>query len=140
MSKPTFGLLISAVLLASPTLAQPTPDPAPTTAVATAAAAAAKPAPAAPTVSGIVVEGLPKKTCSSRDKECIAVVVAELKEHYPQQLKAFCAQWKMQAVRTQWVNDQLVESLGGNNPPTPTAFGVNSAVSKACAEDRPAQK
>ena len=114
MSNATFGVLISALLLASPALAQPAPaaTPAPSE-------SAAKPAPPAPTVSGIVVEGLPKKTCSSRDRECIAIVVAELKQNYPEQLKAFCAQWKMQAVRTQFVHDQLAESLGGNNPPPP---------------------
>jgi hypothetical protein len=140
MSNATFGLLISAMLVASPAIAQRAPDPGAAPALASAPAAKPKPPATEPTVSGIVVEGPPKKTCSSRDRECIAVVVAELKEHYPQQLKAFCAQWKMQAVRTQWVNDQLVESLGGNNPPSPVAFGVNSAVSKACAADKPAEK
>jgi hypothetical protein len=135
MSKATFGLLISASLLASPALAQPAPDP---VATPPAATPAAKPAAPVPTVSGIVVQGMPKKSCSSRDKECIALVVAELKQSYPQQLKAFCFQWKTQAVRSQWVNAQLLESIGGT--PTPTAFGVNSAVSQACAADKPAEK
>jgi hypothetical protein len=136
MSNATFGLLIAASLIAGPVLAQPAGQPAPSPPTAPAA----KPAAPAPSVSGIVVEGLPKKTCSSRDRDCIAVVVAELKQNYPQQLKTFCAQWKMQAVRSQWVNDQLFEAFGGNNPPPPTAFGVNSAVSKACSTDKPADK
>ena len=40
----------------------------------------------------------------------------------------------------QAVTDQLNAGLGGNNPPTPPTFGVNAAVSKACAPDKPAQK
>ncbi|THD71909.1 hypothetical protein [Phenylobacterium sp.] len=149
MSNATFGLLIAALLTASPALAQAPADtpvtPAPATAVTVTAAPssgvpAPKPAAYGPTVSGIVVEGLPKKSCSSRDKECIAVVVAELKQNYPEQLKAFCAQWQMRAIQSRWVTDQLNESLGGNNPPTPPTFGVNSAVSKACSTDKPAQK
>jgi hypothetical protein len=145
MSNATFGLLIAAVLAASPALAQPAPDPA-TPAVSTPVAPPTTPAPTAkpaasgPTVSGIVVEGLPKKSCSSRDKDCIAVVVAELQEHYPEQLKAFCANWQMQAVRSKWVNDQLLASLGSSHQPTPPSFGVNSAVTKACSTDKPAEK
>ncbi|HXA38465.1 MAG TPA: hypothetical protein VNW53_05650 [Phenylobacterium sp.] len=104
------------------------------------AAPPAKPAEPGSTVSGIVVQALPKKSCSSRDKECIALVVANLKQNYPEQLKAFCFQWKTQALRSEWVNDQLIESLGGATPPTPAAFGVNSAVAQACAEDKPARK
>ncbi|HZZ32436.1 MAG TPA: hypothetical protein VFE10_10635 [Phenylobacterium sp.] len=147
MSTATFGLLIAALLIAGPALAQGPADapaaPAPAATAASApstASAAAKPAASGPTVSGIVVEGLPKKSCSSRDKECIALVVAELKQNYPEQLKAFCAQWQMRAVQSRWVTDQLNGSLGGNNPPTPPTFGVNAAVSKACAPDKPAQK
>lgn len=130
MTNATFGLLIAAMLVATPALAQ---------APAAPATAAQRTAPG-PTVSGIVVEGLPKKSCSSRDKDCIAVVVAELKQNYPEQLKAFCAQWKARAIQSEWVTAQLNESLGGNNPPTPPTFGVNSAVSKACAPDKPAQR
>jgi hypothetical protein len=129
------GLLISAALGSSAAFAEP---PASTDASPTVAKT---PAPAsAPTVSGIVVKPLPKKSCSSRDKECVALVVAELKQNYPEQLKAFCFQWQTQAVRSQWVNDQLYESLGSNFPPPTTAFGVNPAVSQACAVDRPAAK
>jgi hypothetical protein len=149
MSNATFGLLIAALLIASPALAQAPADvpaaPAPAPAVAATAAPsitapAAKPAASGPTVSGIVVEGLPKKSCSSRDRDCIAVVVAELKQNYPEQLKAFCAQWKMRAIQSQWVTDQLNAGLGGGSPPTPPSFGVNSAVTKACAPDKPTQK
>jgi hypothetical protein len=113
----------AALVLAGPAAARTPTDPAP-----------AAPAASAPSVDGIVVEGLPKKSCSTRDKSCIAVVVAELKARYPQQLKVFCANWQMQALRSQWVSDQL----GGGD--RPTAFGVNSAVSKACSADKPAEK
>jgi hypothetical protein len=142
MSNATFGLLIAVALAASPALAQPTAQDAAPIAAAPppAVPAAAKPAAPGPTVSGIVVEGLPKKTCSSRDRDCIAVVVAELQEHYPEQLKAFCANWKMQAIRSKWVNDQLLASLGSSHQPTPPSFGVNSAVTKACSTDKPAEK
>jgi hypothetical protein len=147
-------VLAGALLLAGAAHAQPAAAPpsafAPTAAapsdVPPAAATPpppAAPAPAAgPTVSSLTVEGsrVPKKSCSSRDKDCIAIVVADLKAHYPEQLKTFCFQWKTQAIRSEWVNDQLMESLGRNAPPPPPAFGVNSAVSKACAPDKPAEK
>jgi hypothetical protein len=139
-------VLAGALLLAGAAHAQPATAPqpaaAPVAASPPAAPATAAPAPpAGATVSSLTVEGsrLPKKTCSSRDRDCIAIVVAELKQNYPEQLKAFCFQWKTQAVRSQWVNDQLLESLG-NDHPSPTAFGVNSAVTKACTPDKPAEK
>lgn len=110
-----------------------------------AAAQTPAPAPAAPapqaaprtgaTVGGVTVMPMPKKTCSSRDKTCIAMVVAELKRDYPEQLKQFCFQEQTKAVRNQFVNDQLLESLNGNGPPTPTAAPVSPIVKIACAPD-----
>jgi hypothetical protein len=56
--------------------------------------ASVDPTPGTHTVSGVVVEGprLPTKECSARDQTCINLVVAELKQHYPKQLKRFCFQ------------------------------------------------
>jgi hypothetical protein len=121
--------LTAALVLAGPALARTPAEPTPT----------APPA-AASSVDGIVVEGLPKKSCTSREKDCIAVVVAELKARYPQQLKAFCANWKMQAIRDQWANDQLAASFGGSHQASPSSFGVNAAISKACSPDKPAER
>jgi hypothetical protein len=89
------------------------------------------------TVSGLTVTAKPKlQPCSSRDKQCIDLVVAELKVQYPEELKRFCFQREQRAVRTQLAHDRIVEDLGGNNPPTPTAFGVNSAMKAACATEK----
>jgi hypothetical protein len=141
---PTFGFLISATLIASAADAQPT---APTLAteppVATAVAGTYQvPASLAdPTqAKGKQVEGLTvtgkrpdTKTCSSRDRDCIARVVAELKQRYPEELKTFCSQREIRAVRTAMVADQL--GIGGG-PPVSTAIGVNSALATACAPDK----
>lgn len=118
---------LAAALIAGPALSQ-----APLGASA-APAAAKKPG---DTVSGVTVTPMPKKACSSRDKDCIAMVVAELKRDYPAQLKQFCFAEQTKAARNQFVNDQLLESLGGNGPPTPTAFPVSPVVKTACASDK----
>lgn len=103
---------------------------------------AASPAPAAATpkagdtLSGVTVMPVPKRICSSRDKDCIAMVVAELQRRYPEQLKQFCFAEQTKAARTQFTNDQLLESLNGNGPPTPTAAPVNPIVKTACASDK----
>ena len=125
--------LVAVALIAGPALAQ---------APVGAAAPPAPPPASAPgkkagdTVSGVTVMPIPKKACSSRDKDCIAMVVAELKRDYPEQLKQFCFQEQTKAARNQFVNDQLLESLGGNGPPTPTASPVSPVVKTACAPDK----
>jgi hypothetical protein len=126
-----------AILLAGAASAQ-TPAPAPTADAASPStpAATGKPKGAADTLSGVTVMPIPKKTCSSRDKDCIAMVVAELKQLYPEQLKQFCFQEQTKAVRNQFVNDQLLDALHGNGPPTPTAFPVSPVVKIACASDK----
>jgi hypothetical protein len=138
MARARFGLLVAAVLSAMPAFAQPSPAPPD---VPAAAPAASPPEPRAPTVESLTVRGrrLPTKTCSSRDKDCIARVVAELQQQYPRELKKFCLQWQIRAVRTQWLNAQLNAGLG-NDEPSPVGFGVNSAVKQACAEPKPAKK
>lgn len=89
------------------------------------------------TVSGVTVTANPKpKSCGSRDKHCIDLVVAELKQQYAEELKTFCFQRETRAVRTQFANAQLLEDLGGNGPPITTAFGVNSALKAACSTDK----
>lgn len=96
-------------------------------------AATAKPRADGDTLSGVTVTPLPTKPCGSRDTQCIAMVVAELKRRYPEQLKKFCFAEQTQAARNNFVNQQLFESLGGNGPPTPTSFPVSAVVKTACA-------
>jgi len=132
----TVGLLISASLLAAvvePAAGAATTPPTPPPAAAAPAARALPPK----TVEGLtVVAPLPNKPCSSRDQACIALVVAELKQLYPEQLKRFCFQRTMRSMRTQMLNDQLLEGLSSDNPPPSTSFGVNSALRTACAWDK----
>jgi hypothetical protein len=63
------------------------------------------------------------------------MVVAELKRLYPEQLKQFCFSEQTSAVRTQIVNEQLRESLGGNNPSIPISSQVSPIIKTACASD-----
>jgi hypothetical protein len=92
------------------------------------------------TVSGLTVTPRPRKTCSSRDQECVALVVAELKRLYPEQLKQFCFQEQTKAARTQLTGDQLYDALAlagqHNGPPNPTAFPISAALKTACATDK----
>ena len=120
-------------LLASAATAQ-TSAPPPATG-ASPPPAAAKPT-AGDTLSGVTVMPMPKKACSSRDKDCIALVVAELKRLYPEELKQFCFQEQTSAVRTQIVNQQLLESLNGNNPSIPISSQVSPVIKTACASDK----
>jgi hypothetical protein len=140
---PAFGLLISAALFASTAVAE-SAAPTPATETPPAAAVAEPGVPptprSAPDAKGKQLEGLtvtgkppPTNACSSRDQACIAMVVAELKQLYPEQLKKFCFQRKIQAMRSSALWDQLFASGDG---PTPTAFGVNSALTTACAPDK----
>src|SRR4051812_49862702 len=89
------GLAISASLFAGVALAEP--------AVPQAAAptTTASPGTAGKTVEGLTVTGkvFPKTECSPRDAACIRLVVAELKRLYPEQLKRFCFQRQLQAMR-----------------------------------------
>jgi hypothetical protein len=132
--KAALPLAVTLCLAASAAWAQTlvqTPAPA---AASTPAPRAAKPA-AGDTVSGVTVSPFPKKACSSRDKDCIAMVVAELKRLYPEELKKFCFAEQTSAVRTQIVNEQLRESLGGNNPSIPISSQVSPVIKTACASD-----
>jgi len=136
----SIGLLMTLTLFATTAVAQPatTAQTAPATSPAPASTSPAPiPAAGSRTLDGLtVVAPLPQKPCSSRDKTCIAMVVAELKQRYPEQLKRFCFQRTMRSMRTQMVQDQLLDGLGGSSPPTPNSFGVNSALSTACAWDK----
>ncbi|MGZ6018883.1 MAG: hypothetical protein ACXWKN_17175 [Phenylobacterium sp.] len=125
-------------LLASEAMAQ-TAAPPPTqipAAAAAASVAAGRAKTGADTVSGITVTPLPKKACAARDKDCITMVVAELKRLYPEELKRFCFEEQTKQARTQFVNDQLLESLNSNNPPPPMSFQVSPAIKSACAADK----
>jgi hypothetical protein len=130
------GLLFAAAmtLLAGAAAAQ-TPTPAPATESAAPPAAVGKKA-GGDTLSGVTVMPIPKKACSARDKDCIALVVAELKRLYPEELKQFCFQEQTSAVRTQIVNQQLLESLNGNNPSIPISSQVSPIIKTACASDK----
>jgi hypothetical protein len=130
-------------LLAGVAAAQaPAPAPAPEPTQIPGAEAAPSPTPTAKpktggsTVSGLTVMPLPKKTCSSRDKDCIAMVVAELKERFPEELKKFCFEEQTKQARTQFVNDQLLDSLNSNNPPPPMSFQISPVLKTACATDK----
>jgi hypothetical protein len=104
---------------------------------APASAPAPKPPPDGRTVSGVTVTPAPvSKPCSSRDKACIELVVAELKRRYPVELKRFCFQRDMRAIRSRVLNDELLADLGDSGPGVPTAFGVNAALKTACAPDK----
>jgi hypothetical protein len=149
MMKSSVGLLISATLIASTAVAEPPAPPAATSiappawsvpseiAPSQAASPVKAPAAAGKTVDGLtVVAPAVGKPCASRDRECIALVVAELKRRYPEELKRFCFQRQMRAMRSDVVHEQLLEGLGGGDPPVPTAFGVNSALTTACAGEK----
>lgn len=95
-----------------------------------------KPRSGGDTLSGVTVTPLPKKACAPRDKDCITMVVAELKRLYPEELKRFCFEEQTKQARTQFVNDQLLESLNSNHPPPPMSFQVSPVIKTACASDK----
>lgn len=114
-----------------------------------AAAQTAPPAPAPPaakagsTVSGVTVEGRksPPKACSSRDKACIAAVVAELKARFPKELQKWCDTVEYRAAVTNMNIDEINGAL--NSPGTLSEAGqfAPPAVAKvACARDKPKDK
>jgi hypothetical protein len=139
MSYATFGLLSAALVLASPALAQTTAD--------TAVAAPAKSAPVAgSTISGVTVEGARPavpKSCTSRDKDCIATVVAELKTRYPKELQHWCELVEYRAANTNMTMDQ-VNGLGTAYSPGQTSvygrFAPPAVAKVACAVEKPKEK
>jgi hypothetical protein len=148
MMKSSIALLISATLVASTAVAEP-PAPPPATSISPPVSSVSPEivpseaglpvkarAAAGKTVDGLTVVAPAGKPCGYRDRECVALVVAELKRRYPGELKRFCFQRQMRAMRSEVVNEQLLEGLGGGDPPVPTAFGVNSALKTACAEEK----
>jgi hypothetical protein len=89
------------------------------------------------TVEGVTVVGkpLPTKECSSRDKDCILTVVAELKKLYPEQLKRFCFQRQMRAMR----NNALFgdSDLAGSEPPEAgSPYSTAAPLAIACKSDK----
>jgi hypothetical protein len=122
------SLAISATLFAGVAFAEPAIAPA---AAASAAQPSTTPIPAkasvagAKTVEGLTVTGraFPTTECSPRDKDCIIMVVAELKRLYPEPLKRFCFQRELRDMR--------------NGRP---AFGAEhpggAALKIACAADK----
>jgi hypothetical protein len=119
---------VAASLFAAASAAQPPPTP----------ATSAKPPAASsdPTVSGVTVMPLPIRSCKPKDKDCIALVVAELKEHYPEQLKKFCFQTEMNVQRQDiqanvngWCDDPRYSSSAICNHHVPPV------LKQACAAD-----
>jgi hypothetical protein len=111
---------------------------------AQAAPAATPPQPAKPdghTVSGITVEGskAPAKSCSSRDKDCVAVIVAELKARYPKELQHWCDLVEYRAANTNMTMDQL-NGIGTSFSPGQTSvygrFAPPAVAKLACAPDK----
>jgi hypothetical protein len=91
----TPGLALAAALLTAAGSARaraPAATPAP-------APAASSAAPTGANISGVTVSPAPRKACAPKDKECIALVMAELKDLYPEQVKAFCFQQKMDVMQ-----------------------------------------
>ena len=128
MLKPAFGTLAFAALFAGAAVGQ----------TSTAPAAPDPTAPAAATgkvVEGVTVTGrrLPTKSCSSRDDACIAAVVAELKAHYPRELKTWCSQVQLRAAQNTMefmeINlDRPHPNVGPYTPPP--------VAKTACAADK----
>jgi hypothetical protein len=99
------------------------------------AAPPAKPAEPGSTVSGITVQGLPlpKKSCSSRDQACVAMVVAELKARYPKELAKWCAHVEERAA----MNELMFDVEDPNHPhPRVEPFLPPPVTKIACARDK----
>jgi hypothetical protein len=133
-------LVLAAVLsaLAGAALAQAPGASSPSAPAPAASAPAASPG---ATVSGVTVKPLPHKACAPKDKECIAIVVAEVKELYPEQLKMFCHQQKMdvmqrdmQANMAGWCDNQMGGAAAICNHYLPPV------VKQVCASDPPTAK
>ena len=137
MSKTTFGILISATLFAGAAFAQPA---APTPSPATTAAAAPEPVTAASSgkakqVEGVTVMGKrPElKSCSSRDDDCVAMVVAQLKQRYPKELQKWCEHVEERAA----MNTIMFMEINLDRPHPNVGPYMPPAVAKsACAPDK----
>lgn len=129
--KLSIGFLIAAMVFAGAAMAQPAADT--TNPSVSPSAAPVRPAtPAARTLDSVtVVAPLPNRPCSSRDKECIALVVAELKQRYPEQLKRFCFQRTMRTMRSNLLND-----TDPMKSPFTAGFSAPPAMQVACAWDK----
>jgi hypothetical protein len=130
------GLAVVAALwtAAGYALAQP-PAAAPAQSVPAASA------PPGPSVSGVTVSPLPRKPCAPKDKECIAVVMAEVKALYPEQLKMFCHQQKMDVMQ----RDMQANMAGWCDNPTQGSSAICNhyvppIVKQVCASDPPPAK
>jgi hypothetical protein len=93
------------------------------------------------TVSGVTVKPLPLKPCAPKDKDCAAYVMAQLKEFYPEQLKQFCFQQKVEAMR----RDMQATIAGWCDSPGRGATAMCShyvapAIKQVCASDPVASK
>ena len=118
---------------ASPAATAPSPAPAP-------ASAAAKADPGK-TVSGVTVEALPRKQCAPKDKDCIALVMAQVKELYPEQLKKFCFTQQMDVMR----QDMQANLAGWCDSPglgatSTCSHHVSPVVKQVCAPDKKPDK
>jgi hypothetical protein len=110
------------------------------------AAAPAQPVPAAPasggpSVSGVTVSPSPRKPCAPKDKDCIAIVMAEVKALYPEQLKMFCQQQRMDVMQ----RDMQANMAGWCDDPKQGAAAICNhyvppIVKQVCASDPPAAK
>jgi hypothetical protein len=130
-------LILAAVALLAGTADAQQPSPQ----AASAATAPAAPDKSGTTVSEVTVKPLPRKQCSPKDKDCIALVMAEVKELYPEQLKAFCYQQKVDVMR----QDMQASIAGWCNGPGQGASAICShyvspVVKKVCEPDKPADK
>jgi len=95
------------------------------------------------TVSGVTVEGhkTPSKACSSRDRDCIATVVAELKARFPEQLQKWCQLVEYRAAVTNMNIDDLNGALGSPGTHSEAGNFMPPAVAKvACSADKPRAK
>jgi hypothetical protein len=132
------GLAVAAALWAAAgsALAQaPAATPAPS------APPASSPAPAGANVSGVTVSPVPHKPCAPKDKDCIAIVMAELKDLYPEQVKTFCFQQKMDVMQ----RDMQANMAGWCDDPKQGAAAICNhyvppVVKQLCASSPTAKK
>jgi hypothetical protein len=89
--------------------------------------------PSGKTVDGLTVVAptVPTKECSPRDQQCVRLVVAELKRLYPEQLKRFCFQRQMRAMRSNLLND-----TDPSQPAFTSMFSAPPAMKLACSSDK----
>jgi hypothetical protein len=101
----------------------------------------ATPAPAGANVSGVTVSPVPRKPCAPKDKDCIAIVMAELKDLYPEQVKTFCFQQKMDVMQ----RDMQANMAGWCDDPKQGAAAICNhyvppVVKQLCASSPTAKK